>query len=276
MILSGALNFRQMRGREEANRAALEQAAAKEKRIMTQQEYLNRFNEIKYNTALSQDARDAQLAQLKFEFDRANSAMNTRIAAERLRGQQAERGRKAEAITYGTAYEKDGKMYRDILIGGSVVGAEELGAPSASKAGRWFQSPDGSETRFISNSTGIAPAGWGAVADPGIAEERAGRIQDRNARRDEKLAGWELNIQTGEDASGISLDDEVIDQYVSLYNKQSPDMTFVKREVPGVLYGTNEKWVKIPIPIPQTDAEFEALEEGDYYIDPDDGLKYIK
>lgn len=80
MLLGGALGVKQLQSKEAERQA--KQASAKEtakveaeryQDKLKQQEYVNKFNAIKFNTELSQDARDAKLAQLKFEFEKSKS-----------------------------------------------------------------------------------------------------------------------------------------------------------------------------------------------------------
>jgi hypothetical protein len=150
------------------------------------------------------------------------------------------RTEKAErpTTTLSATYMKDGKLVKDRIVNGEVVG--QVQAPPnesgvADPGGRWFQSADG-QVRYFTGSN-PPPAGWGAVEDPTTAALRDILVGDKLNARDSKLAGYEATIKTGKDKDGIEVAPETMQIYKDLYNKQNPEAEFVEQVTPPLTIG---------------------------------------
>jgi len=139
--------------------------------------------------------------------------------------------------TLSATYMKDGKLVKDRIVNGEVVG--QVQAPPnesgvADPGGRWFQSADG-QVRYFTGSN-PPPAGWGAVEDPTTAALRDILVGDKLNARDSKLAGYETVLQSGK-VDGIEVDPETLNVYKDLYNKQNPEAEFVEQVTPPLTIG---------------------------------------
>ena len=172
------------------------------------------------------------------------------------------RTEKAErpTTTLSATYMKDGKLVKDRIVNGEVVG--QVQAPPnesgvADPGGRWFQSADG-QVRYFTGSN-PPPAGWGAVEDPTTAALRDILVGDKLNARDSKLAGYETVLQSGK-VGGREVDSETLNVYKDLYNKQNPENEFVEQVMPKKVpfFGWPLKFLapnKELIKVPKTSAE---------------------
>jgi hypothetical protein len=156
--------------------------------------------------------------------------------------------------TLSSEYVKDGKLVKDRIVNGEVVGqVDAYKAPvggGADPGGRWFQSPDGLPRYFTGNNP--PPAGWGAIEDPNTAMLRDVLLGDKLNARDSKLAGYETVLQTGK-VAGREVDSETLQVYKDLYNKQNPEAEFVEQVTPPLTIGSwkvpftgKKELVKVP------------------------------
>jgi hypothetical protein len=168
--------------------------------------------------------------------------------------------------TLSATYMKDGKLVKDRIVNGQVVG--QVDAPpnenggGADPGGRWFQSPQGQVGYFTGSNP--PPAGWGAVEDPTTAALRDILVGDKLNARDSKLAGYETVLQTGK-VGGREVDPETLQVYKDLYNKQSGENEFVEQVTPPLTIGgwkvpfTGKKeLVKVPKDSTKSDGDGDA------------------
>jgi hypothetical protein len=177
--------------------------------------------------------KSSELAQQQnYESDRTNTALRAMEHQADVQKSLASQGK----VTYGTPYKKEGKMYRDKLVGGSVTGTETLGdAKIEDIPGKWFQSQDGQEIKYIPE-TDAPPQGWGPVADPGIAAQRDAttestrqRIAQQQAAQQEKLATYKMGVEDPQ----RSIEERKI--FADLFNSLSSDFEYVLEPKKGLL-----------------------------------------
>ena len=177
----------------------------------------------------------------------AQNSISNRLAQDKLDSS-------ANSHTYGTPYEKNGRMVRDIEIGGNVVGEQDLGEKSykptefkpdmlLDKDGNLYEHKVGEPVR----------PGSKKPSDPVLEMMRIQGMNTNKFNLDAKLGGYEAAIVTGKDKNG-EIPDEKMQVYVDQFNNNSPDFEYVKqvskplkiglREVPWT--GGKVTWKKVP------------------------------
>jgi hypothetical protein len=203
------------------------------------------------------DLRTLKVSELDQEQDR-----QLRLLDLMTRTEKAER----PTTTLSATYMKDGKLVKDRIENGQVVG--QVDAPpnehggGSDPGGRWFQSADG-QVRYFTGSN-PPPAGWGAVEDPTTAALRDILVGDKLNARDSKLAGYETVLQSGK-VGGREVDSETLNVYKDLYNKQNLENEFVEQVTPPLTIGgwkvpfTGKKeLVKVPKDSTKSDGDGNA------------------
>jgi len=157
----------------------------------------------------------------------------------------------ASKVTYGTPYEKDGKMYRDKLQGGSVIGTEDLGEKKTSYKPNVFVRDDGTPVE-VPVGTEI-PAGLKVPS-----EVQVNLTGEQQRQQEQDLAGIEQMLLTGVDSKGNEIENlEALQGWADTYNKRNSNYNVVmvpKKEGEPIPFtfgfftkgGAPAKYIKVP------------------------------
>lgn len=167
------------------------------------------------------DYREKSLEATKS--DTARKVLNSIMEIKKFQDEQ-------NKVTYGTPYRKDGRLVRDKMVGGAVVGTEDLDqAPQQNKFGQYFQLPDGS-IKFFSEGVN-PPDGSTQLTDPSIQASREATTALNRAREAESRAAYKAGVMDeGRDYNERKA-------YAELFNELSNDQMFVEEEKKGVFAG---------------------------------------
>jgi len=272
MILSGALNLRQMNSRDAQNRI----------NNRSYQDHTNATTSnrtrLQNNVDRAQDNTDrtAELAQAKF--DQIKTKYTSDLKNENVDNTLAEK-----------RYQLD---LRKLDEG---VGAVQQG--------QYFKNPQGGLEFF--NKGDNPPNNYTKPGDPNIRAISAAVLQTKNMNTRERLSVYERGALEGLSSAGLAMDDAKREQAKELFNAESPDFKIIWGTVPGEYWGTNPGWEKVPkgevpkvsgagpgnlgngnaafknstqqpIPTIDTQAEYDQLVVGSKYVDAQDGKTYIR